>query len=160
MSNEALCYYVNRDGSHGAASQLPDGALPIGFEQYQLLRENPGLIDVKVEGNVIHIGPSLISYKKSAAESIRREMKQHIPDETRLNRLARAVLCRQGCFDETSSLLLTFEETQGNLESLNEHLNSCLYLQAKYISKVDLAEGVLEVDGILNQFERTLQGIV
>lgn len=153
-------YYVNRDGSHGAATHLPSGALAIGEAQYELVRDNPGLIDIVVEGSVVHIRPSLISYKKTAAAAIRREIHQHIPDESRLNHLARAVLCDQGCFDVTSGLMLTSIETSANLSVLNRRHNELLHMQARYISKVDSADNVITVDDILGQFERTLQGIV
>lgn len=153
-------YYVNRDGSHGAATQLPADALPIGEDQYNLIAENPGLIDIRVIGSVVHIGPSLISYKNTAAAAVRREIQQHIPDESRLNHLARAVLCEQGCFDVTSGLMLTPIETSANLDVLNRRHNELLHMQARYISKVNAAENVIVVDEILDKFERTLQGIV
>jgi len=153
-------HYVNRDGSHGTASQLPDGALPIAEAQYNLIAENPGLIDIVVEGSVVHIRPSLISYKNLALASMRREIQQHIPDESRLNHLARAVLCEQGCFDSTSGLMLTAIETSANLSVLNRRHNELLHMQAKYISKVNAAADVVAVDVVLDAFERTLQGIV
>lgn len=153
-------YYVRRDGSHGAASQLPDGAVAIGEAQYNLITENPGMIDVRVEGTVVHIGPSLISYKNAASEAVRREIQQQIPDESRLNHLTRAVLCDQGCFDAHSGLMLTPIETSANLTVLNRRHNELLHMQAKYIAKVNQMKDVYAVDDVLSEFEQTLQGSV
>lgn len=153
-------FYVLRDGSHGTASHYPEGSLPIGETQYNLISENPELIAVRVEGTVVHIGPSLISYKTAGTAAVRREIKQHIPDESRLNHLARAVLCDQGCFDEQSGMMLTPIEASANLTVLNRRHNELLHMQAKYIAKVNQAPGFFEVDDVLSEFEQTLQGSV
>lgn len=153
-------YYVLRDGSHGVATEPPVDSLVISADQYQLLADNPGLIEVKVVGNVVHLAPSLISYKKSAVASINIELQQHLPDEARLNRLARAVICRQECFDQESGLLLSLVEARGSLEYLNQRSTDLLYAQAKYNAKVNAATNVVDIDVILGEFEQTLQGIV
>lgn len=153
-------YYVRRDGSHGAASHLPDGAVAIGADQYVWLRDNPGLIEARFEGAVVHIGPSLISYQSAASEAVRREIQKRIPDESRLNHLARAVLCDQGCFDSHSGMMLTDIETSANLSVLNRRHNELLHVQARYIAKVNAAKDVVAVDDVLTAFEQTLQGIV
>lgn len=158
MPNQSQIYYVTRSGAHGAASQLPEGALEIQEQQFLLISENPGLIDIKVTGDVVHITPSLISYKNAALANMRSQVAHVQPDEIRLNRLARSVMVQQGCFDETSGLMLTADETLGNLQALTERLNTVLYLQHKYTTKVNACDNVVEVDRLLEAFERTLQG--
>lgn len=159
MSN-AQVYYVNRDGSYGAATVQPPDSLAISFEQYSLISENPDLIDVSVEGSVVRIIPSLPSYKNTAVASIKAEIAKHMPDDVRINKLFRAVALDRGCFDEVSGLQLDYEEAKGNLVALHERQDAMSYLQHKYTNKVMQALNVVEVDQHLTSFERTLQGSV
>lgn len=158
MPNQPQVFYVTRSGAHGAASQLPDGALEIQEAEFQLISENPGMIDIEVIGNVVRITPSLISYKNAAAASIRSQVAKVQPDETRLNRLARSAMVQQGCFDEPSGLYLDAGECLGNLVALQQRLNDVLYLQHKYTTKINACTDVVDVDRLLEAFERTLQG--
>jgi hypothetical protein len=156
---QAICY-VTRDGAHGRSSELPEGAIAIGEEQFNLIAENPGLIDVRIEGTVVHIRPSLFSYKKQTIATIKILVQKHIPDEARMNNLFRAAVQHIGCFDYESGLLLDKDETAGNAEALHLLYNDLRYLEHKYISKVNAADDVQDIDRIVEAFERTIQGIV
>lgn len=153
-------YYIHRDGSYGVSTNVPQDAIAISEDQYQLIANNPGLIDISIKDNVVHLAPSLICYKKSAITNMQTELHQQLPDEARLNRLARAVICGQECFDQESGLLLSLVEARGSLEYLNRRNTNLLYVQAKYNAKVNAATEVIEIDAILGEFEQTLQGIV
>ncbi|MNQ69296.1 hypothetical protein D3C85_838840 [compost metagenome] len=158
MPNPQTCYYVNRDGSYGAATHPPEDSLPIGLEQYQLIQENPGLIDIRVEGSVIHITPSLISYKNATKANLRTIITNNMPSQMRLANLFRAACMHTGCFDEETGKLLDAEETAETAEALHLRYNDLLYLQHKYIAKVDAATDPTEIDRIFDTFERTMQG--
>ena len=157
--NATLCY-VYPDGSHGRASYLPEGAYQIGEEYYQIIEDNPDVVDVTVEDGVVHIRPSLISYKAKACVAVRADIAKAMPGEQRLNRLHRAVTARQGCFDAESGLFLDDKETVGNFNALVMLSNQLLYLESKYLSRINLALDVHQVDHYLEMFQRALQGTV
>lgn len=158
MPNPPSVYYVTQDGAHGCATQLPDGALEIQQTAFELIRDNPGLIDVRVKGNVVHVTPSLISYKNTATAQIRVAVAHVLPDESRMNHLARSVMVQQGCFDVSTGLNLSADDTLATLAHLNKLANDVLYIQHKHTHDVNNAEDVLEVDRILDLFDQTLQG--
>lgn len=155
----SICY-VNLDGSYGRATSLPPGAQEVGEEVLQLLEENPDLIDVRIEGGLVHVTPSLISYKAKACASLRLDIAKACPSEERLNRLMRSAVLNIGCFDVESGLLLDEQETQGNFKALVQLSNDLRYLEAKYTSKINQAPDVTTVDHHLDVFQRTLQGTV
>ena len=157
---EKLICYVNLDGSYGRATRLPEGAQEVGEEVLQLLEENPDLIEVRVEGGLIHVSPSLISYKAEACANVRRAINTQVPGDERLNRLMRSTVLGIGCFDAESGLLLDEKETRGNFQALVQLDNDLRYLEAKYVSKINKAPDVTTVDHHLDVFQRTLQGTV
>lgn len=156
---KSICY-VNLDGSYGRATSLPEGAQEVGEEVLLLLEENPDLIEIRVEGGLIHVTPSLISYKAEACGHVRRGITEVIPGEDRLNRLMRSSVLGIGCFDVESGLYLDKDETQGNFQTLVQLSNDLRYLEAKYISKINQAPDATTVDHHLDVFQRTLQGTV
>ncbi|MNV99516.1 hypothetical protein D3C71_1948910 [compost metagenome] len=81
-----------------------------------------------------------------------------MPSQMRLANLFRAACMHTGCFDEETGKLLDAEETAETAEALHLRYNDLLYLQHKYIAKVDAATDPTEIDRIFDTFERTMQG--
>ena len=149
-----LCY-VMPNGSYGRSTQPPHDAVLISADIYQMLEDNPGMLDVEVTGGNVRISPSLISYKAKAVEVIRNEVGKLLPSEQRLNQLHRSVACSQAYFDEALGWL-TVEDTCRTFAQLNSRHNQLRFIQHDNISSVEQATTCEQVDTVLEAFSHTL----
>lgn len=149
-----LCY-VLPNGSYGRSTQPPHDAVAISEEIYNMLEDNPGMLDIEVTDGSVRISPSLISYKARAVEVIRNEVGKLLPSEQYLNQLHRSVACEQSCFDEVLGWL-TVEDTRKTFAQLNERYNKLRFIQHDSTSRVEQATACTQVDILLEEFSHTL----
>ena len=77
-------FYVKPDGSYGRATHLPEDAIQVSEDVYNLLHENQGLVGIEVHGSVVYVRPVLSKYKEAVEAKLRQMMLRLKPDMTKL----------------------------------------------------------------------------
>lgn len=146
--------YILPNGSYGRASILPQGALAVSDGIISMLEENPGMLDIVVEGSQVRITPSLISYKAEALRLVTSQIATQMPSKEKMLDMHMAVTCDQGYFDPQARCMLSSVEAK---EALTHMVNLSNTLAADLVekeNKINACLSPIDVDAILDEFQR------
>lgn len=151
----SLKYYVTHSGGHGASNFLPEGAHEIDAQTYQLLEDNPALVMVEFINNTVRIALNLPNYKAAAKEKVRALINRSLPDGEQSRRIQSALLVQAPCFHEGE--MLRGESVLKELLAKRVALeNDLLYIQHKYLKRIDSAVQPEDVDRSLEALDKTV----
>lgn len=73
-------FYVKPDGSYGRSTHLPENAIQVSEDVYNILHENQGLVGIEVHGDVVYVRPVLSKYKEAVEAKLRQMEVRWKPD--------------------------------------------------------------------------------
>jgi len=148
-----ICY-VAADCSYGMATVLPQDAIEIPAQLYQMLVDNYDILAITIRDNTVHVSLQLDHYKRKMIQA----MEQHVAERNcavDLDALQRSVVAKASFFDERSGKLLPYTKAA---ELFNAQVQADVFWQHRlhqFKARVLAAPDSAAVDGLLDTFRNS-----
>ena len=145
-----MFYYIAPDGSYGTSNHKPDNVLLIDQQTYELLRDNPGLLEIVNDGGQLRIVPNVSGYRRALLHKLDVYLAQFKPDFAAIQELhLQLTYSSADCFvyqgkqyGKIELVSLLQEQMDAWVEQSKLHLE--LSTKAHTASTVEELDGLLE----------------